>query len=246
MKKVLIAEHSEEELRALEALLGEHCAVRTCRDGAAALELLRDHAPDIFVLDLALTQLDGLALLEQLHDFSPRPMLLVTADITSGYVMTRLQQLGVDYVMRRPCQVQTLYERICDFLAQLRQAPIEQPAQERLLGAMLLRLGVCAKLDGFDYLMTAIPFYLRDTAQSLTKELYVSVADACHSDAQLVERSMRTAIERAWRSRDERVWQQYFPCAKNGLVPRPTNGEFIARLAHLLEGKCVGFDTANA
>ena len=65
----------------------------------------------------------------------------------------------------------------------------------------------------------------------LTKELYGTVAQQFHASAAQVERSIRTAIHSAWQSRDERVWQRFFPTGAGGIVRRPTNGEFISRLA---------------
>ena len=46
-----------------------------------------------------------------------------------------------------------------------------------------------------------------------------------------VERAIRTAIQRAWNQRDEQIWKLYFVTMPDGSVKRPSNSEFISRLA---------------
>ena len=68
---------------------------------------------------------------------------------------------------------------------------------------------------------------IRDPAQSVTKELYPTVAAICGGNAVQVERSIRSAIAAAWVRGDHQLWQVYFP----GELARPTNASFISRLA---------------
>ncbi len=70
--------------------------------------------------------------------------------------------------------------------------------------------------------------------QGLTKDLYTSVGHRCGKSGQQVERSIRAAIALAWTKGSPERWRQYFPTAPDGTIPRPTNGNFIARLAPLL------------
>ena len=56
-------------------------------------------------------------------------------------------------------------------------------------------------------------------------------------EAGLVERSIRSAIDKAWRVGDPAVWSKYFRCLPDGTVERPSNGNFIARMAQLLLGR---------
>ena len=98
----------------------------------------------------------------------------------------------------------------------------------------MLTLGVRTKLDGYTYLLDAIPMVLREPGISLTKELYPDVAKICQSDAKRVERSMRDAIEKAWENRDDQIWKLYFASGSSGEVRKPTNSVFISRLADCL------------
>lgn len=234
MRKLLIADGIEESRQALEGLLRERCEVRTCADGETAMALLRDFAPDILVLDLMLPKTDGLSLLQQLHKMDLRPMVLVQTSLNSPYVMEKLQRLEVDYVMQKPCKMQALESRVMDFLAQLQQSLPQLPAGDAFVANVLIRFGFSPKLDGYSHLMEAIPRYAKDPSQAIIKELYAAVGEVRRKDASQVERSIRSAIEKAWQDGNQALWRQYFCCAPNGAVIRPSNGAFIARMAQLL------------
>ncbi len=237
MRKLLIADGIEESRVALETLLQNRCEVRSCADGETALALLRDFSPDIFVVDLMIPKTDGLSIIQQLRQWEMQTMILAQTSLASPYVMERLQRLEVDYVMQKPCQMQALEVRICDFLAQLQDTVPRNPTGDMVIPSLLMSLGFSPKLDGYGYLVEAIPLYARDPSQAITKELYAEVGHLRQKEASLVERSIRSAIDKAWRERDEAVWRQYFRCAPNGAVPRPSNGAFIARMAQLLASK---------
>lgn len=237
MLKLMIADAAEESRQALEALFRDRCVIKTCADGETALELLRQFAPDILVVDLMLPKTDGLSVVQQLRQWEMKTMVLAQTSLGSPYVMDRLQRLEVDYVLQKPCHAQAMEVHILDFMAQLRDTPPQPQNDGQLITNVLMTLGFSAKLDGYGYLAEAIPLYARDPSQAITKELYVAVGELRHKEATLVERSIRSAIDKAWRERDEEVWQRYFRCAPDGTVPRPSNGAFIARMAQLLAGR---------
>lgn len=171
MRKLLIADGIEESRQTLEALFRDRCEVRTCADGESAMALLRDFEPDILVLDLMLPKTDGLGLLQQLRQWDMRPMVLAQTSLASPYVMERLQCLEVDYVMLKPCQMQALEVRICDFLTQLQDDALPQmPAGDQIITNTLMRLSFLPKLNGYAYLCHAIPIYARDPSQAITND----------------------------------------------------------------------------
>lgn len=234
MLKLMIADGTEETRQALEALFRDRCLVQTCSDGESAKEMLQQFAPDILVVDLLLAKTDGLSLLQILRQWNMKTMVLAQTSIDSPYVMDRLHRLDVAYVMRKPCHIQALEVRIQDFLSQLEETPLSTPVQnaDRMIASILMTLGFSAKLSGYGYLLDAIPLYAKDPSQSITKELYVAVGERHNKEASLIERSIRSAIEKAWRDRDDALWRQYFHCTPDGTLIRPSNGSFIARIAH--------------
>ncbi len=234
MLKLMIADGMEETRQALETLFRDRCLVKTCADGETAAELLRQFVPDVLVVDLMLPKTDGLSLLQMLRQWDMKTMVLAQTSIDSPYIMERLRRLDVAYVMRKPCQIQALEVRIQDFLAQLEDAPPQTQNGDQIVGNLLMTLGFSAKLAGYGYLLDAIPLYVKDPSQAITKELYVAVGELRKKEASLVERSIRSAIDKAWRERDDAIWRQYFRCAPDGTVIRPSNGTFIARVAQAI------------
>ena len=71
MLKLMIADGMAETRQALETLFRDRCLVKTCADGESALELLRQFAPDVLVVDLMLPKTDGLSLLQMLRQLAP-------------------------------------------------------------------------------------------------------------------------------------------------------------------------------
>ena len=103
--------------------------------------------------------------------------------------------------------------------------------------ALLLTLGIPPKLRGFAYLKEAVILYREDPLQSVTKVLYPEVAKRCGCAPMHVERSIRSAIDAGWKRRDEQVWRLYFQADREGGIRRPSNGEFISRLADSLQSQ---------
>lgn len=237
MMKLLIADSTDETRQALEVLFRDRCLIRTCADGEAALELLQQFVPDIMVLDLMLPKTDGLSILQILQQWDTKPMVLVQTAIHSEYLMDRLSYLGVAYVVHKPCHIKALEVRVQDFLAQLQNAPPQPQNDNQVIANILMSMGFSPKLDGYAYLVDAIPLYAQDSSQSITKELYVAVGQLHRKEPSLVERSIRSAIEKAWKDREDAVWRQYFRPAPDGTIARPSNGTFIARIAHGLIGR---------
>lgn len=228
-KRVLIADCDQCFSRALADRLLPEFQVRLASTGNDAWRQLECFAPDVLVLDLVLPDLDGISLLRQCAARNLRPAVLVTTQLCSEYVLSTLTQLGVDYLLRKPCEPENTAESV----RQLCRCPAP-PLKHHTLpdtDALLLQLGLSRKLTGCRYLGYAVPQFSRNPEQMLTKELYGAVAQHFHASTTQVERSIRTAIHSAWLTRDERVWQRFFPTGEDGTVRRPTNGEFISRLA---------------
>ena len=103
--------------------------------------------------------------------------------------------------------------------------------------AILLDLGVSPSAEGFNYLQDAIVMYYEDPEQTFTKMLYPRVYkhDNQKSGRYQVERCIRRAVAEAWENRDESVWRCYFPVDEDGNIPRPSNKEFISRVACFLK-----------
>lgn len=235
--KLLIVDDSDEFRQTLAEHLHKQYIVRACRSGNHALELLRSFRPDILVTDLMLPELDGLTMLQLAIDEGIRPKILVVSSYFSPYVQSALDRLQVEYTMRKPCSIQAVVCRVADFAAEVITLPTTCYDPEDLISNALLHMGFSAHLDGFRYLLTAIPLYSHDPQQAITKELYSAIAEVHNKESRQVERSIRSAIDSAWRHRTDTVWAEYFAPGPDGSVPRPSNGRFIGQLTLLLMSK---------
>lgn len=79
--------------------------VLTARDGAEAVDIALEHAPDVIVMDLAMPQLDGLTAARKIkHDPRGRRMRVI---LLTGYPMTLAardaEAAGVDRYLTKPC-----------------------------------------------------------------------------------------------------------------------------------------------
>lgn len=232
----MIAEGSEELRIALADLMRGSYRIHTCFDGEAARQALLDFRPDVLVLDLMLPGYDGISLLHWAREQGIFPMVLATTRFCNDYVTEAAQNLGVGYLMIKPCRLNALAERIGDLNQRLR--PVETPAEDpgARISAQLLSLGIPTKLRGCTYLREAVAVYTADPLQSVTKSLYPRVARKCGCEPSHVERCIRSAIEAGWRGGDREIWKLYFPAGTDGQIPRPTNSAFISRLAESLPG----------
>ncbi len=225
--KLLIANPDGEFCQALCTALASELHICTCDTGTQAMELLGSYRPQIIVMDLVLSGYDGLAILHRLAEEADKPRVLVVSRFISPYVSDTLEKLGIMYVMRQPCNIQALAEHIRDLACELEPPKVQTVDVNAASANLLLQLGMPAKLDGFLYLQAALPLYMADRNQSLTKELYSTVGKMYGKDAIQVERSIRNAIDIAWNQRDDEVWRSYFPTPAGVPVPRPSNGHFI-------------------
>ena len=234
IRKLLIADGSEEFALALvDALRGAY-NLRVCRDGLEALEQIRSFRPDVLVLDLMLPGLDGISLLQSVASGGWKPTVLATTRFISEYILESVDRLGVGYLMVKPCDIRATVARIGDLTGRIRQPVPTRPEPRTDVSNLLLTLGIPVKLRGYAYLREAVLLMAAKPGQSITKELYPAVAEQCGAAPIHVERSIRSAIAAAWERRDEQIWRIYFSPGPDGCLTRPTNAEFICRLADSL------------
>ena len=107
---------------------------------------------------------------------------------------------------------------------------------ERMIRRTLLELGAPEHLTGHDYAVYAILLVAenRTYIHSITFGLYPQVAAHFDTTAARVERSIRHLVEVTWSRGDTTVLERYFGNTVSQYKGKPTNGEFIARLANVV------------
>lgn len=97
--------------------------------------------------------------------------------------------------------------------------------------AILLKLQFPVHRNGYKQLCLAVPLFAQDPFQSLTKELYPTIACQLNcGSGKAVEHCIRDCIVYAWEHGDRTAWEEFFPCAKKA----PSNKQFLSVLAEQL------------
>jgi two-component system OmpR family response regulator len=134
-------------------------AARAAEDGAAALKLAGEAAPDIIVLDINMPEMDGLELCRTLRRDSEVPILFLSSRDDEIDRVLGLE-LGADDYVTKPFSPRELVARINAILKRTRAAPVEADALVRV-GALEIdpsehRVG----WQGADVALTATEFQL--------------------------------------------------------------------------------------
>ena len=230
MRKILIADSSEQWRELLERALGAQYHVRTSPDGPKTLLLADQFEPDVLVMDLMLAGTDGLGVLKALEGSPTRPRVIITGRYFSDFITNALERYQVDDLILKPCTVQSITERVEELLAQAEAEPVRLPDPEDHITGMLVSLGAPTSQQGFRFLRTGILLMMADPGQQLTKSLYPAIAEVYGTSPENVEKGLRTTVTTAWQKRRDNVWRSYFPPAPGGQIPKPTAGQFLRRL----------------
>ena len=236
MRKILIADTSEEWRSMLGEALGERYVVRFGADGPETVTLLEQFEPDVLITDLMLSGTDGLSILKGLAQRDVRPKILVMGRYFSDFVTASLERFRVDDVMLKPCAVQDVVDRTEELLAQEEPTMVRCQTPYDHITALLVSLGAPTSQQGFRFLRTGILLLMEDPGQQLTKSLYPAIAQEYGTNPVNVEKALRTTVTAAWLNRRDSVWQHYFPPSPTGQIPKPTAGQFMLRLTDVVMG----------
>lgn len=101
---------------------------------------------------------------------------------------------------------------------------------------VLMELGIPTKCVGFEFLKKAIELQYEDPTRALTKDIYLEITlHYKQNSEEQVEHAIREAIKMAWRRGSRQAWDWYFSYEDRPVVNKPTNSEFISRIAYILE-----------
>ena len=252
---VIIADNTEEFCSSLTAALQRSDGFQvlgTANDGEQAVRMVAEKKPDILVLDLMLAKKDGLSVLKALASMEHRPVTLATSRFITDYVASAAANLGVRYLMLKPCDMTALVERLEEIRGgeSQRQPAIRHNAQasiETMVTNIIHEIGVPAHIKGYQYLREAIIIAVgdMDVINAITKVLYPQVAKAFQTTPSRVERAIRHAIEVAWDRGDLDTLQRFFGYTVSNTKGKPTNSEFIALIADKLQLQLKSSEVTN-
>lgn len=224
--------------------------ITDCGDGAEALAICEKEKPDFIICDLVLPTLDGFELLEKIAKndlIENKPKIIITSSLKSELFAQKAIELGASYYMAKPVSNEVLLKRITELnniIKEKAEPIIARNPHNRLLDEKIsnifITVGIPAHIKGYQFLREAIKMAIEnpEIINSITKQLYPSIAIHFETSASKVERAIRHAIEVAWnRGKIENI-NNLFGIKVYNSNEKPTNGEFIALVADkmLIEG----------
>ena len=253
--KILIADENNAQRQALRdgLLRAGYRYIEECTNGEDALSRMNRFHPDVAILDVWLSKLDGIGVLrncKSLHfgDDLP-PAFIVVSMVSNQSIFMEAAHAGADLCLLKPYNMESLCQHIRS-LTESRAAGggdtegnakngDNTPDIETQVTRIIHQIGVPAHIKGYQYLRTAILLTVRDSEMinSVTKVLYPSVAKKYQTTTSRVERAIRHAIEVAWDRGDVDTLNSYFGYTIQNNRGKPTNSEFIAMIADNLRLK---------
>lgn len=219
------------------------------KEGAKVCERIAEFHPDIVLMDVFMPSLDAVEVMKEIDQNSniPTPLFMVISSFDSITLQRELTKNGASYFFLRPVDTQTMVERIVQIATAAavdKHAPAASASPqirthidlEVLVTDVIHQIGVPAHIKGYQYLRDSIIFAIEepDIINSVTKQLYPSVAKKNGTTSSRVERAIRHAIEVAWDRGDVDVLNSYFGYTIHNGRGKPTNSEFIAMISDKL------------
>ena len=115
---ILAADDQASVRQLLEVILGAHYDVVTVGDGLAVLEYVKDHTPDLVILDVGMPKLDGLEVCSRLRSvgrFTNTAIIILTAEI-SDRTRDGARLFGADLFVEKPLLARPFSKQVRDLL----------------------------------------------------------------------------------------------------------------------------------
>ena len=260
--KILIADENPNQRQALRDGLARagYRFIEEASNGEDALLKIGRFHPDIAIVDIWLSRLDGIGVLRNAGtlDFGTdrAPSFIIVSMVSNQNIFMEAMGAGADLCLLKPYDIGSLSEHVAE-LVRSRKKPYsvsptateavraaaktagEGPDIETQVTKIIHEIGVPAHIKGYQYLRTAILLTINDSdiINSVTKILYPSVAKKYQTTTSRVERAIRHAIEVAWDRGDVDTLNSYFGYTIQNNRGKPTNSEFIAMIANNLRLK---------
>jgi|NGEPerStandDraft_9_1074522.scaffolds.fasta_scaffold18600_1 two-component system response regulator (stage 0 sporulation protein A) len=228
--------------------------VGIAKDGYEAIELITEKNPDIVILDVIMPHLDGIGVLEKVNELElkRKPQFIMLSAVGQDKITQRALSLGAEYYIIKPFDIEVLLQRIrqikgtasspvmkSDTTPQKRQFQYVTTTENDLeieVTNLMHQIGIPAHIKGYQYIRDAIMRVVNnlEVINSITKELYPSIAKSYNTTPSRVERAIRHAIEVAWGRGQVDAIDSLFGYTINMGKGKPTNSEFIAMIADKL------------
>lgn len=270
--KVVIADSNlqERESKQLSMEARGMKVILSTGDGNKVLKVINDGKADIVVMDMVLSGVDGIGILEESRNIcEKKPIIIIQTALRMENLVEQAIKFGADYYMMKLVSNQMLINRVMQLVSKRytresegslgnifrKNAREYEPARainnvcsgnlELDVTNLLLEIGIPAHIKGYQYIREGImlSFYDKNMLHYITKCLYPTIAKKYKTTSSSVERTIRHAIEVAFRRGNRQVLEEIFSNTICSKKTKPTNSEFIALLTDKLR---LEYRTRNA
>ena len=244
--KLLVADETEEKLQSICNYFNTSDNVSYVggyTNSSYLLNALRVQEVDVLLMNFFLSGIDAINIISEIRKqkdiYNLPKRIVVMLDYTSNFVVSKLSELEVDYVLMKPLNLDHFNQLLINFskdLNKLENKIKDEDDLEYEITTILHEVGVPAHIKGYLYLREAIKIIYRDVSilGSVTKVLYPTLASMFYTTASRVERAIRHAIEISWVRGNVDTITDIFSYTISYNKSKPTNSEFIAMISDRL------------
>ena len=256
-KKILISDESKEFNENCKNILTKHNmdVIIAPKDGVQVVEMIKRYHPNIVLMDVFMPYLDAIAVMNHINsiEMATKPKFLIMSSSDSHRLEKEILNLGAIYYFLKPFDINVLIERIVSLANSnisttysknfnpniLSNSNAETTDLETMVTEIIHQVGIPAHIKGYHYLRESIILSVQNNElmNSVTKQLYPTVAKNHLTTPSRVERAIRHAIEVTWDRGDIEILNSYFGYTVHNGRGKPTNSEFIAMIADKLRLK---------
>ncbi len=212
---VLIADDNADLCNLLKEYIdgtGDMYVKGIARDGRETLDMIRELAPNVVLLDIIMPNLDGIGVLEQVTEMSPsqRPVFIVLTAIGKDNTVRQAIELGADYYVMKPFDPEVLVSHIRSLYnlhsglqrrtytigKGISGPSVKADSLEQVVATLIKRMGITPNIAGYRYLAEAVILSVNRPAvlNSVTKLIYPQLAIKYNTTAKSIDRAIRCAI----------------------------------------------------
>ncbi|NLK86018.1 MAG: sporulation transcription factor Spo0A [Clostridiaceae bacterium] len=251
---VLLVDDNKELCNLIETNLNGKSGIKvvgTASDGVSAIRMISELEPDIVLLDIIMPNLDGLGVLERTMGAGQgkRPLFIVFTAMGGDMVVQKAMELGADYYMMKPVDMDLLISRIVQIFNDRQVAggclagnsahsvciPSSAGRIEQIITDLIKSMGVTPNLAGYSYLREAVMMAVEEPQRlsSVSRNIYSEVAKNHKTNTRNVDRAIRCAIDSAHKktkNMNNPIQDAYMSLSNK---KRPNSAQIISFLAEM-------------
>ena len=171
------------------------------------------------------------------------PIIIVAFDYENLFIKGCIKCESVDYYMNKPYNFELLCKRLSQLIATNEEGkfigvnhPIDTDYEITIrVTNILSEIGIPTSFNGYRYIRSAIIHSVKCNLQEIySTKVYEYVSQKYGEPGSRIEKAMRSAIEVAFTSGSLKAIGKYFNTNSLTKTGRPSNIEFIARIADLV------------